>query len=159
MWKNCKYIKIVWYLYNFSPIVARLYCLKLIKHVVPLNFINHDVNWLSEIWKTTSVCSLKWCSWVPDKCPPQYLLEPSRLLIIPNLFWITCNWRFQYKYSNVKISVIKYETKILKACEKTPIYWLRITQKALQLPLFSFFFSKANLDGLTKVTCQIFYIC
>ena len=36
---------------------------------------------------------------------------------------------------------------------------LHVVQKALQMPLFSFFFfATANLDGLTKVACQIFYI-
>ena len=36
---------------------------------------------------------------------------------------------------------------------------LRVTLKAMQLPLFSFFFSTAHLEGLTKVACRIFYIC
>ena len=38
---------------------------------------------------------------------------------------------------------------------------LRVTQKVLQLPLFSSFFSftTANLDGLTKAACWIFYVC
>ena len=42
-----------------------------------------------------------------------------------------------------------------------PLFYLRllVTQKALQLPLFAFFFSTANLDGLTKVACRIFQIC
>ena len=41
------------------------------------------------------------------------------------------------------------------------LFYLRllVTQKALQLSLFAFFFSTANLDGLTKVVCRIFQIC
>ena len=37
---------------------------------------------------------------------------------------------------------------------------LRVMQKALQLPLFSFCsFPTANLDGMAKVACPIFQIC
>ena len=40
-----------------------------------------------------------------------------------------------------------------------PLLRLRVMQKPLQLPLFSFFFSSANQDGLTKAACRIFRIC
>ena len=36
---------------------------------------------------------------------------------------------------------------------------LRVKQNALQFPLYSFFFSTANPDRLTKVTCWVFQIC
>lgn len=62
------------------------------------------------------------------------------------------------KYKIDNIHTVTYE------CHKSNVvgHLLRLhaTQKALQLPLSSsFLFSTANLDGLNKVTCQVFFMC
>ena len=50
-------------------------------------------------------------------------------------------------------------------CEQDEIYIMLISlgfnakSFAIAIAFFPLFFPKANLDGLTKVACRIFYIC
>ena len=44
---------------NCSSSFSHLYCVKLIKCVISLYYLNHDANQSSEIWKKTSECLLK----------------------------------------------------------------------------------------------------
>ena len=51
---------------------------------------------------------------------PNVYLDPRLFNIILNIFHLSeRNWRFQYSYSNIKISVIKYEKNLWKKS----IYW------------------------------------
>ena len=50
------------------------------------------------------------------------------------------NWRSQYKHSNIKISVIKYEKKNVKTCEKDP-YIGSVVHKRYILLIFKVLFN------------------
>ena len=69
---------------NCSSSFSHLYGFKLIKHVVSVYLMNHDVNQWSEIWKTTSECSLKTKSKIKIKIS-KLLYKPKSTVMIAKL--------------------------------------------------------------------------